>query len=512
MVGNSGLLSEQLGYDRAILLRRIGGPVDGETRIPTPTSVNASVDHIEHQSGPRSQIFRRIAVGGIVVALLLLAYLMLFRGNGHKYELIFTTGGQLVNGNLVLIGGHPVGSVEQISLTDDNQARVSISIDRKLHEGTTAVIRLTSLSGVANRYVSISPGPDSGPEIPAGGTLASIATTSPVDLDQFFNTFTPRMRTALKDFFRGNATMWEGAGEDAQRSIRYFSPALTQTTRWLRELNADERMLARFISDTARLTSTVADREEELSSMVRNSNEAFGAIASQNQSLSQALQALPRTMRQANTTFVNLRAAFDDVDPLIDASKPATKDLEPFLAKLQPLLSRGVNVFRDLRLAMDRPNTQRNENGLLMHNDLGELTETLPQVQPRTSRAFDSSIRAISAFQPTLDFFRPYWGEFINGFANLGQITGYYDANGHFARVQPAGLNLFEYDSGSQVLNPVAMADQMNQFPGFEPSKRCPGGGTQPAPDGSSPFYDPPWGESGLSGDDCNPAQVPPGS
>src|SRR5690606_26213178 len=122
-------------------------------------------------------------------------------------------------------------------------------------------------------------------------------------------------------------------------------------------------------------------------------------------------------------------------------------------------------------------------------NDLGELTKTLPKVQPRTSKAFDSSIKAISAFQPTLDFFRPYWGEFINGFANLGQITGYYDANGHFARVQPAGVNLFEYDAGTETLNPVSMADQYNQFPGFERSKRCPGGGTQSAADGSNPFY-----------------------
>lgn len=445
------------------------------------------------------------------MCLALLAYFLLFRGDGHKYDLIFTTGGQLVSGNLVLIGGHPVGSVEKISLTDDNQARVSISIDQELHEGTTAVIRTTSLSGVANRYVSISPGPNSAPALPEGGELPSIATTSPVDLDQFFNTFTPRMRRSLSDFFKGNAAIWKGAGKKAQRSLRYFSPALTQTTRWLREFNADERMLARFISDSARLASTVAERDEQLTSLIRNSNQAFGAIASENESLSQALAALPRTMRQANTTFVNLRAAFDDVDPLVEAAKPATKDLEPFLAQLKPVLGRGVNVFRDLRLVMSRPN-QPNDLGGPTHNDLGELTETLPRVQPRAARAFDSSIRAISDFQPTLDFFRPYWGEFINGFASLGQITGYYDANGHFARVQAAGVNFFDYDAGSQTLNPVSMADQYNQFPAFEPSKRCPGGGTQPAADGSNPFYDPPWSESGLSGDDCNPSQVPPGS
>ena len=485
--------------------------MDGEKRLTTPTSVNASDDQITQESGPRSHLASRIALVGLIVLAILAAYLLFFRGNGYKYDLIFTTGGQLVTGNLVLIGGHPVGSVEKISITDDNQARISISIDQKLHEGSTAVIRTTSLSGVANRYVSISPGPDSNEAIPEGGELSSIATTSPVDLDQFFNTFTPRMRDALSDFIKGNADIWDGAGKKAQRSFRYFSPALTQTTLWLRELNADERMLARFVSDSARLVNTVAERDEQMTSLIRNSNKSFSAIASQNRSLSQALQALPRTMRQANTTFVNLRAAFDDVDPLIEASKPATKELQPFLAKLQPVLSRGVNVFHDLRLAMSRPNKQRNENGQLMDNDLGELTKTLPKVQPRTSRAFDSSIRAISAFQPTLDFFRPYWGEFVNGFANLGQITGYYDANGHFARVQPGGLNLFDYDSGTEMLTPVSMADQNNQFPGFQPSKRCPGGGTQPAPDGSSPFYDPPWTESGLTGDDCNPSQVPPG-
>jgi phospholipid/cholesterol/gamma-HCH transport system substrate-binding protein len=472
--------------------------------------VNASTDHIDNETGQQSHSIRRIAIAGVVVCGLLLAYFLLFRGGGYKYDLIFTTGGQLVRGNLVLVGGHPVGSIEKIALTDDNQARITVSIDQELHEGTTAVIRTTSLSGVANRYISLTPGPNSAPEIPEGGAIPSTATTSPVDLDQFFATFTPRMRKGLSDFFKGNATIWDGAGKKARTSFRYFSPALTQTTRWLREFNADERMLARFVSDSARLSATVAERGEQLTSLIRNSNQAFGAIADENESLSEALAALPRTMRQANTTFVNLRAAFDDVDPLIEAAKPATKDLQPFLQRLQPTLSRSVNVFRDLRLAMNRPN-KPNDQGGPTYNDLGELTLLLPKLQPRTAKAFDSSIKAISDFQPTLDFYRPYWGEFINGFANLGQITGYYDANGHFARVQAAGVNLFDYDSGTETLNPVSMADQYNQFPGFAPAKRCPGGGTQPAADGSNPFYDPPWSESGLSGDDCNPAQVPPG-
>ena len=71
-------------------------------------------------------------------------------------------------GNQVLVGGQPIGTVDGITLTDDAQAEVEITVDEPLHEGTTAIVRATSLSGIANRYVSIAPGPNSEPELPDG--------------------------------------------------------------------------------------------------------------------------------------------------------------------------------------------------------------------------------------------------------------------------------------------------------------------------------------------------------
>ena len=38
--------------------------------------------------------------------------------------------------------------------------RSTITVDEPLHEGTTAIVRATSLSGIANRYVSLAPGPE----------------------------------------------------------------------------------------------------------------------------------------------------------------------------------------------------------------------------------------------------------------------------------------------------------------------------------------------------------------
>jgi phospholipid/cholesterol/gamma-HCH transport system substrate-binding protein len=79
-----------------------------------------------------------------------LIFVVLFGGGGgHKYKLIFETGGQLVPDNEVLVGGQPFGRIDSIELTDDNQAEVTITVDEPLREGTEAIVRATSLSGVA---------------------------------------------------------------------------------------------------------------------------------------------------------------------------------------------------------------------------------------------------------------------------------------------------------------------------------------------------------------------------
>ncbi len=62
----------------------------------------------------------------------------------------------------------------------------------------------------------------------------------------------------------------------------------------------------------------VSERGNQLSSAVSNASTAFGAIASQNVALDSTLQELPPVLRQSNTTFVNLRAALDDLEPLVE--------------------------------------------------------------------------------------------------------------------------------------------------------------------------------------------------
>ena len=67
-------------------------------------------------------------------------------------------------------------------------------------------------------------------------------------------------------------------------------------------------------------------------------------------------------------------------------------------------------------------------------NDAAELLAALPAVQQRASKAFPHSEDAIAAFLPNLNLARAYAPDIFNGFGQVGQVTGYYDGNGHYAR------------------------------------------------------------------------------
>src|SRR5690348_15709879 len=152
-------------------------------------------------------IARGAAIASLVVAVIAVAVLMFGSGGGQTYVLHLQSANQLVTGNSVKVGGLDVGKITDITLSKDNQADVKIEVTdgdfTPLHEGTTAIVRVTSLPSVANRYISLTPGPNNAPEIPGGGVLEEDRTTNAVDLDQLFNTLDPPTRKGLQGVLQG---------------------------------------------------------------------------------------------------------------------------------------------------------------------------------------------------------------------------------------------------------------------------------------------------------------------
>jgi phospholipid/cholesterol/gamma-HCH transport system substrate-binding protein len=423
----------------------------------------------------------------------IVAIAMFGGSDDYRVNVVFQTAGQLVKGNQVRVSGTPVGTITDIDLNDEGQAVVTLRVNddlAPLHAGTTAVIRATSLSGIANRYISIQPGPNNAREIADGGTITADSTSAPVDLDQLFDTLDPKTRKGLRDFIRGQADWYDQRAPEAAASTRYLAPFLVSTSDLTREIALDQRIFRRFLRDSANTVSAIAERRGDLADLVTNTNTAMRAIGDENVALSQALELLPGTLRKANTTFVNLRSALDDLDVLVNVSKPATKDLAPFFRALRPVVHEARPTIADLRDLIRSPGP---------NNDLIELTAKQPKLAELTAMVFPRTIRTLDRSQPVFEYARPYTPDFAAWFTKFAEVAGYYDANGHYARVQPVFAPA-AYDQSNGTLTYV---DPTTKLDTFEQGvfNRCPGSATQSAPDGSSPY---------VTGG-CDPGAVLPG-
>jgi phospholipid/cholesterol/gamma-HCH transport system substrate-binding protein len=447
-------------------------------------------------------VARAAGVGALALAVILAVYLLIFRGpGGHEYTLVFQNAGQLVKDDDVQVGGRRIGSVRDIQLTQDNRAAIKIVVQEPyapLHMGTTATIRLTSLSGVANRYVALVPAPDSAPKLADDARLDTDSTTTVVDLDQVFNTIDQKTRDDLSGVIKGLARQYSGAGEQAGQSAKYFNPVLSSSRQLVGQLTQDESALTSFLVNSSQAVSAIAERRDDLSALVGNANTTTKAIGDENAALASALGLLPTTLRRGNTTFVNLRATLDDLDTLVDVSKPATKNLAPFLRQLRPLVHDARPTIRDLSRLIQR-------NG--PNNDLVEATQKMPKLQRVASPAFQHGTKALEDTQPVLEFIRPYTPDLVGWLRDFGAGAANYDANGHYARIQPI-FNAFQLADTpvNQTLIPIPPSQRLAGLQNGVVA-RCPGAATQRPQDNSAPYTD----SGNLGPNDCDPSLVLPG-
>ena len=470
------------------------------------------MDEKEENSG-FSRVGRVAAVGVLLLALAVAVWVFAFREDGYRVHARFQAATNVVKGNLVQVGGRAVGTVEEIKLTPDGQADLVLEITDEavapLRDGTKATLRIASLSGSANRYVDLRIPPADPRRKPKtisdGGVLSSTETTSAVEIDQLFDMFDKRTRKGLKGFIRGQANQWEGEGERANAGWEYVNPALVSAQRLFNELNYDSKVLRDFVVNSSRLVTDVADRRDDLAVLVDDLATTTGAIAREEQNLERTINEVPPFLRRANSTFVDLRAALDDLQPAVEASGPVAPRLRAVLGELRPFAEEAVPTVRDLSALVKRGGRD---------NDLIDLAKTVPPLRDiaigpvqRNGKerpgAFETGRESLKGQTPHLAYFRPYTVDFTAWLDDFSH-SGIYDANGSASRVATS-VNAFAAVGSQLKLIPEELRQQVtNSITRSGQNNRCPGAMERPALDGSNPWKP-------FEGHDCDLSQVPPG-
>ena len=232
-----------------------------------------------------------------------------------------------------------------------------------LHQGTTATIRATSLSGIANRYVSLNPGPTTRPRSRTAARSRADDTAAPVDLDQLFNT--PRSQDArgpAASSSRARPTATTARRQAGRASARVPRPGPAPAPpRPHQRAGADEQVFERFLIDGAQRRGRdrrAPRRPRRSSSATRTPRRARSATRTWRSS--QALGLLPPTLRKANTTFVNLRAALDDLDKLVAESQARhARSWHPSSPGCARWSSDARPTVRDLRALIRTPGQEQ---------------------------------------------------------------------------------------------------------------------------------------------------------
>lgn len=372
----------------------------------------------------------RVVVSAVLLAASVAVAFVLLRSDApYELELRFQNAGQLVNGNLVTVGGVKAGTVKDIRLASDNSAIVLVALTEKrfqpLHEGTTVDIRISSLSSVANRSVSLTPGPDNAPALAGGATVPVTATTSPVEVDQIITTLDAQTRSSLQALIHGGAdALAGGSAQGFNRTLAALNPAVGETSKTLDQLITDRGALKNAVVDTAALFGVLSSEREAISGTLRSTAALSSALATRTDRLASVLRRAPRGIGDLSTT---VNAASRTFDQLV----PTARRLAPVVAPLRETVRRGQPVLVGARKTL-APTTP-------LLGDLATTLRSLPGLRDAgvpALRSVDTTGRSVLPILRTLlPYFPDTFQGLVGGFG--GQVGGYYDANGGYVRIAP---------------------------------------------------------------------------
>jgi phospholipid/cholesterol/gamma-HCH transport system substrate-binding protein len=420
-----------------------------------------------------------VALAAAAVVLLV----VLVGGGSYTVHARFVDAGQMVTGGLVEVGGRPVGKVKAVTLAPNGTADLEMAISDAewdpLRRGTIARVRTVGLSGVANRYIELTPGPSTGARIPDGGVLSTAETRPIIDLDTFFNALDPPTRARLQRIIRNGSQVFAGSETQANTAFGYLAPALAESDQLADELSRDRFAVDKLLTTGATTARALADRRSDITQGITTTAATMRAIAAERQALADSLDRAPKLFNRAGGIFGGLKTTLVTVRPALRETRPVAPRLAAVLRRLVPVSRAARPVLADATAI------------------LPALTETLrgaPKLARVAVPALVSTTSSLAVSQPVIDGLLPYVPDLVGGLVNGfgGKQTGYYDANGNYGRISVQG--------GTATLTGGLGGGRLASglLPGYSTGHdaRCPGGATEPANDRSNP----------VASAFCNPA------
>ena len=230
----------------------------------------------------------------------------------HPYKAEFTNVTGLKNGDFVRIAGVEVGQVKKVAIRRDTTALVEFNADDSvvLTEGSRAVIRYDDLIG--GRYLALEEGAGGTAKLNAGATIPLARTSPALDLDALIGGFRPLFRALDPD------------------QVNALSGQL------IAALQGQGGTINSFLSQTAALTTTLADRDQLIGQVIVNLNSVLGSLGGQSDQFAKAVDALSQLVE-------GLASRKQDISNGLAYSNAAAASITDLLAQARPPFAKTIH-------------------------------------------------------------------------------------------------------------------------------------------------------------------------
>ncbi|MFH8656498.1 MCE family protein [Streptomyces afghaniensis] len=261
------------------------------------------------------------------------------------YRAVFSDVTGLEEGDDIRVAGVRVGEVEGIQIKDRTLAEVTFTVtaERPLLTSTGAVVRYRNLVG--QRYIALTEGAGDGTRLRPGGTIPLSRTQPALDLNALLNGFKP-LFAALSP-----------------------SDVNQLATEIIKTLQGEGGTVNSLLAHTASLTTTLADRDELIGSVIDNLNSVLKTLDQRGGRFSGLLKQLRRVISGLSADRKPIGKSLVSIGDLTEATSGLLHDV-------RPPLKDDIAELGELTGTLNR--NERTVDGVLkrLPNKLTELTGT----------------------------------------------------------------------------------------------------------------------------------------
>jgi ABC-type transporter Mla subunit MlaD len=276
----------------------------------------------------------------------------------YTFDVLFDDAQGLVAGQVVKIAGAQAGTIEKLTVTSNEEARIQATITGpfRFHRDATCSIRPEGL--ISENYVECDPGSAGSPLLTSQHGLPPTVpvshTSEDVTLQDLFNIFdvptAERLQVLLDEFGIASA----GEGDNVNSILNRVNPTLRLADHVIDILDSQTAQLRTFIDATNTIAAQGATHTAAVQAFLQRASALAALTADHHTPLALAIHRLPSLLSATRPALDQLDTVAIDGTPLLRDLQSASPSLDEANAKLGPFVKLAIPALAKVSQAVSQ--------------------------------------------------------------------------------------------------------------------------------------------------------------